>query len=223
MRKGMIDADMVIKMPVGSVNNIIKTLTSIAKKNYHIDKGPLFTIVPKRVNDYISENRLVPNQPVFGDIDESTLVRQAISPFQRLMDKVQIEEKGTMEEPYFEIEYDDNKIGFISTQNDGTYLTSELTSLDGSQQGKGIGTVAYLKLAKLAQEKGLQLRSDTFNRMSEAAIGLWERFVRTGQAEKLENGYIFVQNLQDESGKESYKTLQSSPKQTDLPTLKLKC
>lgn len=223
MRKGAIDGNMVIKLPLKVVNNLVNILTATAKRNYHVDRGPLFTIVQKRVNDYVSENRLVANQAAFGDIDESGLVRQAITPYPRMIEKVQLKERGTQEEPYFEIWYDGSNVGFISTQNDGSYLTTELASLSDTQQGKGIGTTAYVKLAQLAQERSLQLRSDNLDgRMSEAAIGLWERFVRTGQAEKSGNYYIFVQNLQDQQPESNYKPLESE-EDGDLPALDLKC
>lgn len=224
MRKGAIDSNMVLKMPTKYVNHLVNLLTAIARNKYHINRGPLFTVTTKRVTDYISQTQLVPNTDAFWDIDESGLIRKSINPSARLMDRVDLIERGTLEEPYFEIQYDGENVGHLSTENDGSNLTSELVGIRDDQRGKGIGTISYIKLAKWAQERGLQLRSDRLDgRMSEAAIGLWERFVRNGQAEKSENRYIFVQDLQDQAPESTNIELKQSKEESDLPPLDLKC
>lgn len=82
-------------------------------------------------------------------------------------------------------------IGTILTENDGTYLT--VFDTDIRSNTPNTGTFAYLRLAQEAQSQGLTLRSDRItDRMSEAAQRLWNRFVKGGQATIQEDRYIFM-------------------------------
>ncbi len=83
------------------------------------------------------------------------------------------------------------EIGTVYSENDGTYLTT--FDVDITRGLPNAGTYAILQLAEEAQSKGLQLRSDRISdRMSEAYIKLWERFVKTGQAEIQGDHYVFT-------------------------------
>jgi hypothetical protein len=102
-------------------------------------------------------------------------------------------------EPFFEVSHEGGKVGFISTENDGTYLTTRLVQIE--TQNQNVGTNAHLHLAKWAKDRGLTLRSDNLgtldgigSRMSEGAMRLWQRFVDTGQARREGDYFIFDGN-----------------------------
>ena len=84
------------------------------------------------------------------------------------------------------------KVGEVNVENDGEYLNvfmSQAASLGTSN----VGSNAYMKLADKARSMGLMLRSDRISdRMSEAAKRLWNRFVEAGQAEIINDRYVFT-------------------------------
>ena len=80
------------------------------------------------------------------------------------------------------------EVGKIITTNDGTYLNIAASSVEST--GNNIGTYAYIKLAEIAKQMGLQLRSDS--KLSESSTKLWQRFESAKEAIKAGNRYIFV-------------------------------
>jgi hypothetical protein len=84
------------------------------------------------------------------------------------------------------------KVGVVNVMNDGEYLSvfeSQATSFGSTN----VGTNAYMKLATQARSMGLMLRSDRISdRMSEAAKRLWGRFVESGEAEIIDDRYVFT-------------------------------
>lgn len=108
------------------------------------------------------------------------------------------------------------EIGKIFTENDGSYLTVFQTEIDGP---KNSGTFAYIKLGEEALEKGLQLRSDRISdRMSEAAIGLWEKLVRNGYVEKVDDRYLFTGKQEESEGEISDTNLEEITEDNEVLT-----
>jgi hypothetical protein len=75
------------------------------------------------------------------------------------------------------------KVGRISVNNNGEFLTVFMTQI-ANLGTANVGTNAYLQVAEWARNNGLTLRSDRISdRMSEAAKRLWRRFLLVDQAE----------------------------------------
>jgi hypothetical protein len=82
------------------------------------------------------------------------------------------------------------QVGQIKAVSDGSNLVVNEANVTTPRQG--IGIQAYRQLGEQADTAGLNLQSDTFNRLSPEATGLWEKLVTTGEAVKGENNYTFV-------------------------------
>lgn len=93
-------------------------------------------------------------------------------------------------EPFqFLVKQSNEVVGDVHVMNDGTYLSVYDTVVEGK---KNAGTYTYLKIAQYASENNLTFRSDKLEMMSDAAKALWERFVRNGQAQLIEDRYEFL-------------------------------
>jgi hypothetical protein len=106
---------------------------------------------------------------------------------------VEIVETNTSESesPRFNIQYKGQVEGSIATENTGEYLFINVSYVD--KPNLNIGSYAYLKLAKWAQDRGLTLASDIIaTRVSDPAMALWNRFVITGQAERKGDRFYFT-------------------------------
>lgn len=113
---------------------------------------------------------------------------------------------------------DGREIGLIYSENDGSYLTTFDVSVTRGRPNAG--TYAILQLAEEAKLKGLQLRSDRISdRMSEAYIRLWNRFLDAGQAHVENDRYIFT-GSKEKVENDSLDTLENNPKKQYIQYLK---
>lgn len=85
-------------------------------------------------------------------------------------------------------------VGNITAINDGSSLVVREANVTTPR--KGVGIEAYRQLAKEASNLGLQLQSDTFDRLSIEAVGLWNKLVANNEAIKGETQYTYQQKEQ---------------------------
>lgn len=107
--------------------------------------------------------------------------------------KSHVDEDGT---DAFMILKDGRLVGNLKYYDDGQYINVNDVRIEEEKQG--IGTEAYMQLAKIAEQRGKTLRSDIEDsKMNDASRGLWNKFVRLGLAIFDGARYIFTGQKED--------------------------
>ena len=224
MKKGLIDKNMTVTSSIDRVSSAIKKLTSLAKTNYFVDYGSLFSIKqdisPKE--GYVV--KLIPNEGAFSAIDDISEFQNIINIPYNLSSKIDINVTELNEEGTMIILYMGEKIGHIYGSIDGTNFNVEISNIDNRYRGRGIGAISYIKAGEELNNLGLILRSDKFaERMSDSAIGMWDKLVQAGLAIKGEERYELLAVPSEPAIPITNTQINNTEQEGDLPSIEIKC
>lgn len=224
MRKGLIDKNMTLTSSTSKVSSAINKLTSIAKSNYYVDRGPLFSMRQELMKNGGYNIKLIPNEGAFSDIDSVSELQNISRIPYNLDSKVDVNIIDLEEEGTILISYMGENIGHIYGAVDGSYFNVEMANIDSRYTGRGIGTISYIKAGRELNKLGLALRSDRFERMSDSATGMWDKLVNVELAIKGEERYELIYVNKQPNLSEIPNSLES-PKieEGDLPSIDIKC
>lgn len=224
MKKGLIDKNMTVTSSTDKVSAAIKKLTALAKTNYFVDYGSLFSmrqdISPK--DGYVV--KLIPNEGAFSAIDDVSEFQNIVNIPYNLDSKIDINITELGEEGTMLISYLGEKIGHIYGSIDGSNFNVEMSNIDSRYTGRGIGAISYIKAGAELNKLGLILRSDKFaERMTDSATGMWDKLVRAGLAVKGEERYELLAVPSEPTIPITNTQINNTEQEGDLPSIEIKC